>query len=196
MGGFPALFGQRDSARGVGFGFRISGFGFLSDFVFRTSDFSRLSVASVKMTIAAFRPNLLVCAAGFLLLDTDLLMLGLGLQCWWTRPTVACGRRPRGRLAPALRPAAHAREISASQPQLAGVEVTRLQLHSPRAYPCRRSAELQFGAWGASRSSGFAPNWNSALRRYDRDVRPPTVGFSLRRPSPKPNRPGKLITEP
>ena len=34
-----------------------------------------------------------------------------------------------------------------------------------------RNAELQFGSFGYRRSSGFAPNWNSALRRQGRKAR-------------------------
>ena len=46
------------------------------------------------------------------------------------------------------------------------------------AYPCRRSAELQFGAFGSSRSNGFGPNWNSALRGHGCDARSKIAGFS------------------
>jgi hypothetical protein len=38
--------------------------------------------------------------------------------------------------------------------------------------PCRRSAELQFGAFGWHQRSGFAPNWNAALRRLVKRTQP------------------------
>ena len=73
----------------------------------------------------------------------------------------------------------------AGSPVPVGAAVTRLwplgqPLHT-RTYPWRRSAELQFGALGTSRSSRFAPNWNSALRRHGREAQSPAVGCSLRR---------------